>query len=85
MRRSNLETVFLMCKKFGLESPHDLLRDCMDCPKLSGIKRAVATLKEVHSLQSLKSHVSVSFCRSNKLCDLMFFFLAAGRADCGNG
>ncbi len=53
MKRSNLETVILMCKKFDLESPQDLLRDCMDYPQLSGIKRAVATLKEVrHGLHA---------------------------------
>lgn len=46
MQRSNLETVILMCKKLGFDSPKNLLCDALDRPLNSGIDRAVATLRE---------------------------------------
>ncbi|CAL8111255.1 unnamed protein product [Orchesella dallaii] len=50
MLRSNLETVILMCKKFGFDSPSGLLTDALDRPNLSGIERAISTLKELGAL-----------------------------------
>ncbi|ODN04338.1 putative ATP-dependent RNA helicase TDRD9 [Orchesella cincta] len=50
MRRSNLETVILMCKRFDLDSPVGLLTDALDRPNLSGIERAISTLKELGAL-----------------------------------
>lgn len=50
MKRSNLETVVLSLKKLSLGTPKELLSMALDPPDLSGIERAVATLKEVSNL-----------------------------------
>ena len=50
MTKSSLENVVLRVKKLGMGSPKAMLALALDPPKLRGIQRAVANLKEVGAL-----------------------------------
>ena len=50
MKKSSLESVVLHAKMLNMGSPVAILALAIDPPKISGIRRAVANLKEVGAL-----------------------------------